>query len=160
MRKEFDLPDNDLAERASWARLIGDHDRIARMCRALAAVSAEPVSSRGKASGMLARLAVVVADHLGVEREMVDMTAVAMAANYSVDTVIDMQATLDLLKQDWKAFIARWLPTIEADGWTQFGIDAAAMLPRLSRQVEQENRLLYDGAVRYGIIGLGHTVVH
>ncbi len=148
------------SDRRTWERLIGDHDSIASKCSAIVALTNGGRLQCGLASRLLLELAVLVADHLGVEDEVVDMTAIAMRADYTPETIAVMAAELDRLKQDWKTFIVRWLPAIPPAEWLAFRSEASTMLDRLSQQVRVESELLYDGALRYGLIGLGGAVVH
>lgn len=159
MEKVVRTVEIDRVERTSWARMIGDHDRIAAMCADIVALSERPPAERSRAPGMLAQLALVVADHLGAENEMVDL-ATLVAADSSPDVIANMQATADALRNDWRRFISRWLPAIPPAEWPAFMADATEMLSRLDRQVAAENRLLYDVAFRHGIIDTGFTALH
>lgn len=147
-------------DRANWSRLIDDHQRIASQCVALAALSKESSAQSMVASRKLIELAVAVADHLGVEDEIIDRTAVAMGARCSADTVAMMEEDLDILRSDWKAFIARWLPIIMPGEWNTFGTQADSMLDRLASQVKLETELLYDHALRDGVVRPGGLVLH
>lgn len=147
-------------DRANWARLIGDHDRIAEQCAILAALSRKTSAESGLASRKLIELAVTVADHLGVEDEVIDRTVVAMEAHCSPDTIAMMEEDLDILRSDWKAFIGRWLPVIQPSDWTLFGIQAESMMNRLSEQVKLETELLYDNALQDGVMQPGSLVLH
>ena len=48
-----------------------------------------------------------------------------------------------------------WLPTIEPADWYEFRGEAEAMLARLTHQVQRESALLYDDALRAGVIATG-----
>ncbi len=146
--------------RTSWARLLGDHDRIARQCATLAAVARRPDRPVETASILLLELAVVVADHMGVEDQVIDMTCAAISTGTTPAEATAMAAELERLKADWTRFIVRWNhPTIERD-WPIFGEAAEAMLSRLAAQVRRENELLYAEALRRGIIDSGQPVLH
>ncbi|WP_353441864.1 hemerythrin domain-containing protein [Sphingomonas faeni] len=147
-------------DRANWARLIHDHERIADQCAVLVALSQKSRSESGLASRKLIELAVTVADHLGVEDEVIDRTVVAMEAHCSADAIAMMEEDLDILRSDWKAFIGRWLPTISPKDWAAFGVQAESMLDRLSHQVKLETELLYDHALRDGVVRPGGLVLH
>ena len=147
-------------ERQSWSRLIGDHERIAERCREIVALTQRPGVHAAEASRRLLELAVIIADHLGVEDEVADLTAAAMADDQPFDTISAMQADLERLQSEWKRFIARWLPTIHPADWAALGADAAKMLTRLADHVERENRVLYEKALHYGVIKRGATVLH
>lgn len=147
-------------DRANWARLIDDHDRIADQCAVLAELARQSSAQADVASRKLIELAVTVADHLGVEDEVIDLTAAAMEARYPIDTIATMEEDLDILRSDWKVFIARWLPAIARTDWQTFGVDAESMLNRLSRQVKLETELLYDHALEDGVLRPGGLVLH
>jgi hypothetical protein len=147
-------------DRANWMRLIEDHDRIAEQCAVLVDLARQSSAQAGVASRKLIELAVTVADHLGVEDEMVDRTLVAMKARYSADEITMMEERLDILRSDWKVFIARWLPVIMPDDWTAFGAQAKSMLNRLSAQVRLETEMLYDNALGDGGMRPGGLTLH
>ncbi|NII58258.1 hemerythrin domain-containing protein [Sphingomonas aerolata] len=142
-------------DRTSWRRLIDDHDRIAERCTDLVALLQRRGHNCAAASRKLLELAVLVADHLGVEDEVIDLTAIATEADYSPETVAVMAAELDALRREWRVFIAHWLPTIEPADWYEFRGEAEAMLSRLTHQVQRESALLYDDALRAGVIATG-----
>jgi hypothetical protein len=156
------LPDTDGAkwDRANWSRLIDDHDRIAHHCVGLAMLARQSSAQSGAASRKLIELAVTVAEHLKVEDEVIDRTAVAMEARCSADTIATMEDDLHTLRSDWTAFIARWLPVIKPSDWEAFGIQAESMLDRLSQQVKLETQLLYDHALRDGVVRPGGLALH
>lgn len=143
------------SDRRTWERLIGDHDSIASKCSAIVALTNGGRLQCGLASRLLLELAVLVADHLGVEDEVIDLTAIATEADYSPETVAVMAAELDALRREWRVFIAHWLPTIEPADWYEFRGEAEAMLARLTHQVQRESALLYDDALRAGVIATG-----
>jgi hypothetical protein len=147
-------------DRANWSRLIDDHDRIAHQCFDLVALARQSSAQSGTASRKLIELAVTVADHLKVEDEVIDRTAIAMEARCSADTIATMEDDLDDLRSDWKAFIGRWLPIIMPGDWEMFGMQAESMLDRLSQQVKLETQLLYDHALRGGVVRLGGLALH
>lgn len=147
-------------DRANWVRLIDDHERIADQCAILAALSQKSSAESGLASRKLIELAVSVADHLKVEDEVIDRTAVAMEARCSSDTIAMMEEDLDILRSDWKAFIGRWLPVIGPGDWKLFGIQAESMMNRLQEQVKLETKLLYDHALQDGVMPAGSLVLH
>ncbi len=147
-------------ERANWSRLIGDHERIADQCAVLVELAQQSSAQSGVASRKLIELAVTVADHLGVEDEVIDRTVVAMEARYSADAIAMMEEDLDILRSDWKVFIARWLPVIMPHDWRKFGVDAESMLHRLSSQVKLETEMLYDTALEDGVVRPGGLVLH
>jgi hypothetical protein len=151
------VSDND---RANWTRLIDDHEKIAGQCAELVNLARQSKTQSAIASRKLIELAVTVADHLGVEDEVIDRTVVAMEAHCSADTIAMMEEDLDILRSDWKAFIGRWLPTISPKDWAAFGGQAESMLDRLSRQVKLETELLYDHALRDGVVRPGGLVLH
>ncbi|MES3152107.1 hypothetical protein O6Y00_06825 [Sphingomonas faeni] len=91
---------------------------------------------------------------------MIDRTVVAMEAHCSADAIAMMEEDLDILRSDWKAFIGRWLPTISPKDWAAFGVQAESMLDRLSHQVKLETELLYDHALRDGVVRPGGLVLH
>lgn len=146
--------------RTDWTRLIDDHERIAEQCVALAAMAQEPSTRSLAASRKLIELAVTVAAHLEVEDDVIDRTAVAMGARYSADTIATMEEDLDVLRSDWKAFIARWLPVILPGDWQAFGEQADSMLDRLATQVKLETEMLYVHAIREGFVQPGALVLH
>lgn len=146
--------------RASWSRLVGDHDRIARRCAALVALARRDDRPAEAAAILLLELAVCVADHLGIEDQVIDMTLTAIHAGASAQEAAAMADALDTLKADWTAFIVRWSPAAIIEHWDGFAVDAEAMLPRLSDQVRRENELLYAEALRRGIIDRGQPVLH
>ena len=147
-------------DRANWTRLIDDHEKIAGQCADLVLLARQPSTQSALASRKLIELAVTVADHLGVEDEVIDRTVVAMEAHCSADTIAMMEEDLDILRSDWKAFIGRWLPTISSKDWAAFGMQAESMLDRLSHQVKLETELLYDHALRDGVVRPGGLVLH
>ncbi|MES2422227.1 MAG: hemerythrin domain-containing protein [Pseudomonadota bacterium] len=147
-------------ERANWTRLIDDHEKIAGQCAELVLLAKQPSTQSAIASRKLIELAVTVADHLGVEDEVIDRTVVAMEAHCSADTIAVMEEDLDILRSDWKAFIGHWLPTIQPKDWSAFGVQAESMLDRLSQQVKLETELLYDHALRDGVVRSGGLVFH
>ncbi|RZL17808.1 MAG: hypothetical protein EOP64_13335 [Sphingomonas sp.] len=147
-------------ERANWARLIDDHEKIAGQCAELVGLARQSNAQSAVASRKLIELAVTVADHLGVEDEVIDRTVVAMEAHCSADAIAMMEEDLDILRSDWKAFIGRWLPTISPKDWATFGVQAESMLDRLSQQVKLETELLYDHALRDGVVRPGGLVLH
>jgi len=147
-------------DRANWTRLIDDHDKIAEQCAELVALSRQSKAQSPIASRKLIELAVTVADHLRVEDKVIDRTVVAMEAHCSADTIAMMEEDLDILRSDWKAFIGRWLPTISPKDWATFGVQAESMLDRLSHQVKLETELLYDHALRDGVVRPGGLVLH
>jgi hypothetical protein len=140
--------------------LIEDHYRIAEQCAVLVSLARQSSAQAGVASRKLIELAVTVADHLGVEDEVIDRTLVAMEARYSADAIAMMEENLDILRSDWKVFIARWLPVILPDDWTTFGVQARSMLDRLSAQVRLETEILYDSALEDGVVRPGGLVLH
>ncbi len=146
--------------RASWTRLLGDHDRIAQHCAALAALARRADRPVEDASIRLLELTVCVADHLGVEDQVIDLTAVAMRNGASAEQVAAMTAELDVLKADWTDFIVRWTPVAIAGDWDGFTAATEAMLPRLGAQVRRENELLYAEALRRGVIDSGRLILH
>lgn len=154
---EREVSDQD---RANWIRLIEDHEKIARQCSELVNLSRESNTQSAIASRKLIELAVTVADHLGVEDEVIDRTVVAMEAHCSADAIAMMEEDLDILRSDWKAFIGHWLPTISPDDWAAFGVQAESMLDRLSLQVKLETELLYDHALQDGVVRTGGLVLH
>ena len=147
-------------DRANWTRLIEDHEKIAEQCADLVTLARQSKAQSTVASRKLIELAVTVADHLGVEDEVIDRTVVAMGAHCSADTIAMMEEDLDILRSDWKAFIGRWLPTIQPKDWAAFGVQAESMLDRLSNQVKLETELLYDHALRDGVVRSGGLVLH
>ncbi|MES3101145.1 hemerythrin domain-containing protein [Sphingomonas faeni] len=147
-------------DRANWMRLIDDHEKIAGQCAELVILSRQSRTQSAIASRKLIELAVTVADHLGVEDEVIDRTVVAMEAHCSADTIAMMEEDLDILRSDWKAFIGHWLPTISPNDWAAFGVEAGSMLDRLSDQVKLETELLYDHALRDGVVRPGGLVLH
>ena len=90
----------------------------------------------------------------------IDRTVMAMEAKYSPDTIATMEENLDILRSDWKAFIGRWLPVIKPGEWEKFGVQAESMLDRLSSQVMLETEILYDYALRDGVVRPGGAVLH
>ena len=149
-----------LTSRASWVRLLGDHDRIARQCTALVAIARRPDCPYGQATVMLLELAVCVADHLGVEDRVIDLTAMALRFGMTPDRVTAMTGELDLLKRDWIDFIGRWTPDTIVARWPLFADDAETMLGRLATQVRRENELLYAEASGMGIIAPGERLLN
>ena len=147
-------------DRANWAQLLDDHKRIAEQCVVLADLAQGSREQSGIASRKLIELAITVAKHLDLEDEVIDRTVMAMEAKYSPDTIATMEENLDILRSDWKAFIGRWLPTISPKDWTAFGVQAESMLDRLSHQVMLETELLYDHALRDGVVRPGGLVLH
>lgn len=147
-------------DRANWARLIDDHKRIAAQCIEIADLSQGPREQSGLASRKLIELAMTVAQHLDVEDEVIDRTVIAMEPRFSADTIAMMEEDLDILRSDWKAFIGRWLPVISPSEWDKFGVQAESMLDRLSGQVMLETEILYDHALRDGVVRAGGTVLH
>ncbi|USU06401.1 opsin-5 family protein [Sphingomonadaceae bacterium OTU29MARTA1] len=157
-----DRPESDGIDprRTSWGRLVGDHDRIARQCGALVALTRRDDRPAEDVTVALLELTVSVADHLGVEDQVIDMTTVAIRGGTSPDHAAAMADELEALKSDWTAFIVRWNPTAVVAQWDAFAEDAAAMLPRLVAQVKRENELLYTAALRHGVIDAGHATRH
>lgn len=150
----------DREDRASWSRLIDDHDRIAERSVDLVALLQRRHRNCAAASRKLVDLAVLVADHLGVEDDIVDLSALATEADYAPETVERMAAELAALRRDWRVYIGRWLPTIEPADWTEFRAESEAMLDRLSHQVKRESALLYDDALQTGVIATGPVELH
>lgn len=157
-----DPPIDRLADprRASWARLVSDHDRIARQCEALVALTRRADRPAEAAAILLLELAVGVADHLGIEDQVIDLTVVALRGGAAADEAASMAATLDALKADWTRFIVRWSPAAVLGQWSEFAGEAEAMLARLADQVRHENDLLYAEAHRRGIIDRGQPILH
>jgi hypothetical protein len=146
--------------RASWMRLMGDHDRIARQCAALAVVARRGDRPYDQATAMLLDLAILVADHMGVEDRVIDLTAAALRFGIAPARATVMHDALQTLKRDWTDFIVRWTPDVIVARWPAFGDDAAAMLARLEEQVRGENELLYAEALDRGIIVRGERILH
>ena len=146
--------------RTTWTRLVGDHDRIARQCAAIAALAQSSDQPVETVTVQLLELAVVVADHLGIEDQVRDLTATAIRFGASVEQAAAMTRELDVLKSDWTDFIVRWSPTAIAERWSAFIVDAQAMMPRLAAQVRRENELLYAEAMHRGIIDTGRPILH
>jgi len=142
-------------DRTSWSRLIRDHDRIAERCAGLVALLQRREHNCAAASRKLVELAVLVADHLGVEDEVIDLTAIATEADYAPETVAAMAEELATLRREWRVYVAHWLPTIEPADWYEFKAESEAMLARLTFQVQRESALLYDDALRSGMIATG-----
>lgn len=143
-------------DRATWVRLLADHERIASQCSALAQLARQSSAQSGAASRQLIELAVTVADHLRVEDDVIDRTAMALGTQHSADAIADMEEDLDILRSDWKAFIGRWLPVIPSSEWALFAVQAESMFDRLSDQVKLETSLLYDHALRNGVVSAGY----
>jgi hypothetical protein len=152
----------DLADprRTSWTRLVGDHDRIARQCAALVTLSRRANRPAEDAAVLLLELAVGVADHLGVEDQVIDLTTTAIRTGSSPEEAAAMAAALDALKVDWTRFIVRWSPAAVIADWADFAGEAESMLGRLSDQVRRENELLYAEALRRGVIDTGQPILH
>lgn len=157
-----DYAGNPLADphRTSWSRLVGDHDRIARQCMTLVALARRADHPAEAAAILLLELAVCVADHLGIEDQVIDMTLTAVRTGTSPAEAAAMAEALEALKADWTAFIVRWSPAAIIEHWHGFAEDAEVMLPRLSDQVRRENELLYAEALRRGVIDRGYPVLH
>lgn len=155
-------PDSHLIDprRMSWARLVGDHDRIAQQCAALVTLARRPDRPAEAAAILLLELAVCVADHLGIEDQVIDLTMVAVRDGTSPGDAALMSAALDALRADWTSFIVRWSPAAVIEHWPAFGGEAEVMLGRLSDQVRRENELLYAEALRCGIIDRGQPILH
>ncbi|GAA0668255.1 hypothetical protein FHT00_000275 [Sphingomonas insulae] len=153
---------NDLVDprRTSWARLVGDHDRIAQQCAALVVLARRPDRPAEAAAVLLLELAVCVADHLGIEDQVIDLTVTAVRTGVSPDDAATMSEALDVLKADWTDFIVRWTPAAVLGHWSRFAGEAETMMSRLSDQVRHENELLYAEALRRGIIDRGQPVLH
>ncbi|WP_156356965.1 MULTISPECIES: hypothetical protein [unclassified Sphingomonas] len=147
-------------DRANWARLIDDHTQIAAQCIEIAELSQGPREQSGLASRKLIELAIAVAKHLDVEDEVIDRTVIAMEPRFSPDTIAMMEEDLEILRSDWKVFIGRWLPVISQSEWDKFGVQAKSMLDRLSGQVTLETEILYDHALRDGVVRAGGAVLH
>lgn len=146
--------------RITWTRLLGDHDRIARQCADLVDLARRPDRPVEIAAIQLLELAVFVADHMGVEDRVIDLTAAAIHAGTSPEAAEAMRVRLDTLKSDWAEFIVRWTPDAIAADWPAFTIAAEAILPRLAAQVRCENDLLYTEALRRGLIESGRAILH
>jgi hypothetical protein len=146
--------------RTSWSRLVGDHDRIAQQCTALVALARRADRPAEAAAILLLELAVRVADHLGIEDQVIDMTVTAIRAGTSPAEAAAMAEALDALKADWTAFIVRWSPAAIIEHWHGFADEAEIMLARLADQVRRENELLYAEALRRGLIDRGYPVLH
>ncbi|MCP3734806.1 hypothetical protein M9979_07975 [Sphingomonas sp. RP10(2022)] len=146
--------------RISWSRLLGDHDRIAQQCAALVALVQRDDEATETASILLLELAVFVADHLGVEDEVIDLTLAALRTGTPPRSAVAMTVALDALKRDWTTFLVTWTPAAVAADWPAFAVAAQAMLPRLAAQVRHENELLYAEALRRGIIDRGEPILH
>ena len=147
-------------DRANWARLIDDHRHIAAQCVEIADLAQGPREQSGPASRKLIELAITVAKHLDVEDEVIDRTVIAMEPRFSAETIAMMEEDLDILRSDWKVFISRWLPVIAPSEWEAFGVEAESMLDRLSSQVMLETKILYDHALRDGVVRAGGAVLH
>ena len=148
------------SRRTSWARLVGDHDRIARQCSALVALARRPDRPAEAAAVLLLELAVCVADHLGVEDQVIDLTVAAVRTGCSPGDAAAMTEALEVLKADWTAFIVRWSPAAVIEHWAAFADEAEGMMGRLANQVRRENELLYAEALRRGIIDRGQAILH
>lgn len=159
MNEQHDVA-HPTAARIAWRRLLGDHDRIASQCAAIAALARRPGRHVETASILLLELAIFVADHMGVEDQVVDLTAAAIRSGATPDDAAALATEFDALKCDWTAFIVRWTPDAVAADWPGFAEAAEAMMPRLSAQVRRENELLYAEALRRGIIQTGGLVLH
>jgi hypothetical protein len=146
--------------RTTWTRLVGDHDRIARQCAAICALAQRADQPVETAAIQLLELAVVVADHLGDEDQVIDLTATAIRFGASAEQAAAMTDELDVLKTDWTDFIVRWTPAAIAAQWPAFIVDAQGMMPRLAAQVRRENELLYAEAMHRGIIDTGQPILH
>lgn len=153
---------NDLVDsrRTSWARLVDDHDRIARQCAALVALARREDRPAEAAAVLLLELAVGVADHLGVEDQVIDLTVTAARAGTPPAEIAAMAQALEVLKDDWTTFIIRWPPAAVADHWADFAGEVESMTNRLSDQVRRENELLYAEALRRGVIDYGRPILH
>lgn len=142
---------------ATWSRLVKDHDLIGDRCARLAAVTSQSVADSAAASTLLFELAVLLADHLGVEDEVVDLTEAALAAGRSPSQAGAMRERLEKLRSDWALFVGKWTAGAVADDWQTFGGEARHMVERLSQQIGAENDLLYSPALRNSVIRLGAT---
>ncbi|WP_267396116.1 MULTISPECIES: hemerythrin domain-containing protein [unclassified Sphingomonas] len=140
---------------ATWSRLVKDHDLIADRCARLADVAGRPVADSAAALTLLLELAVLLADHLGVEDEVVDLTETALAAGRSAGEAGAMRARLETLRSDWAVFVGKWTSQGIADGWVTFGRETKLMMERLSQQIGAENDLLYSPALGHSVIRLG-----
>lgn len=146
--------------RTSWARLVGDHDRIAQQCAALVALARRADRPAEAAAVLLLEIAVCVADHLGIEDQVIDLTVTAVSTGVSPADAATMSEALEVLKADWTDFVVRWTPAAVLGHWSSFAGEAEIMMSRLSEQVRHENELLYAEALRRGIIDRGQPVLH
>ena len=164
MVKDIDVASKAGSDRITWLRLIEDHERIADQCSTLTRLARQSSAQSAAASRQLIELAVTVAEHLRIEDEVIDRTAMALGTRYSADAIADMEEDLDILRSDWKSFIGRWLPVIAPSEWALFGAQAESMFDRLSDQVRLETDILYDHALGNGVVltrrNLGGLVLH
>lgn len=150
-----DIDDDILVDRRSWRRLSQDHARIEAACLSLLSLAREgPRRSRDASAGLFS-LSVTVADHLGVEDEVIDLVAQAVAAGYSHAEALAMREELAALRRDWTGFLCRWVEVEVAAAWEAFVVDLQAILGRLARQVRREDQILYGRAYDLGVIGHG-----
>jgi hypothetical protein len=154
MNDHFDLS-WPIQDAATWSRLVTDHDSIADRCARLAAVASQPDADGPAASALLLELAVLLADHLGVEDEVVDLTEAALAAGRSRVEAGAMRASLETLRSDWALFLGKWTAQAVTEDWLAFGSEARLMVERLSKQIAAENDLLYSPALGHSVIRLG-----
>ncbi|MEH3157558.1 MAG: hypothetical protein PGN08_00780 [Sphingomonas taxi] len=155
----FDATRTD-PRRITWTRLLGDHERIAQQCATIALLAQREDRPAETVAILLLELAVFVADHLGVEDEVIDLTLAAVRTGSSPQDAVAMARRLEVLKSDWGAFIVAWTPAALATRWPEFAVAAEAMLPRLVAQVRGESELLYAEALRRGVIDSGQPILH
>ena len=151
---------SQLAERMSWDSLVQDHERILGQCERLSLLTQSGSHRSHEASNALLILAVTLADHLGIEDEMVDRTAAALSCGYAECDVVAMHDELDALRRAWTEFLLAWTPRDLSGEWADFAAAVATMMPRLVAQVHRETEILYGPAFGFGLINRGRARVH
>lgn len=152
--------DRTSSDRQSYERLLHDHVRIEHQCRSLLSMTRAGSRYSPQASDALFGLAVTLADHLGVEDEVLDLTAIALAGGWSSDDATAMHDKLEVLRRDWSDFLAFWTTNVIAERWRLFGDAVTRIVDRLVEQVDRENELLYVHALACGTIKMGDVAKH
>ena len=151
---------SQLAERMSWQSLVQDHERILGQCECLFSPDPFRIASKPRSVERTFILAVTLADHLGIEDEIVDRTAAALSCGYAECDVVAMRDELDALRRDWTKFLLAWTPRDLSGEWESFAAAVATMMPRLVAQVHRETEILYGPAFGFGVINRGRARVH
>ena len=133
-------------------RLIEEHARIDRLAQKLRGLVGERRRDVGAILACLRHLSLELSAHLTYEDSFI-YPMLADLSNEPVRSQADaFVAEFSSLREDWSLYLREWTDEcIEAD-WDQFAETTMALLFRLDRRVQRENKLLYPLAFREGHI--------